>query len=100
MKTIILDITSDIDNELLNTQKVFNNMVRYGYNRLIDNNNLTEKNLRKLINVTFKQPSWLSQCAIKDAIYLFKSNKTKGLKTVIFGGFKNLKDYLLHKKSK
>lgn len=29
MKTIILDITSDIDNELLNTQKVFNNMVQY-----------------------------------------------------------------------
>ena len=100
MKTIILDITSDIDNELLSTQKVFNNMLRYTYNRLIDNNNLKEKDLRKLINETFKQPSWLSQCAIKDAIYLFKSNKTKGFKTVIFGGFKNLKDYLLKKKSK
>ena len=100
MKAIILNITSDIDNKLLNTQKVFNNMVRYGYNRLIDNNNLKEKDLRALVNITFKQPSWLSQCAIKDAIYLFKSNKTKGLKTVIFGGFKNLKDYLLHKKSK
>ena len=100
MKTIILDIISDIDNELLNTQKVFNNMVRYTYNRLVDNNDLKEKDLRKLINETFKQPSWLTQCAIKDAIYLFKSNKTTGLKTVIFGGFKNLKDYLLKKKSK
>ena len=100
MKTIILDITNEIDNELLNTQKVFNNMVRYGYNRLIDNNNLTEKNLRKLINEIFKQPSWLTQCAIKDAIYIFKSNKATGFKTVIFGGFKNLKDYLLKKKSK
>ena len=100
MKTIILDITSKIDNELLSTQKVFNNMVRYGYNRLSDNNNLKEKDLRKLINETFKQPSWLSECANKDAIYLFKSNKAKGLKTVIFGGFKNLKDYLLKKKSK
>ena len=100
MKTIILDITNNIDNELLNTQKVFNSMVRYGYNRLIDNNNLKENDLRKLINETFKHPSWLSECANKDAIYIFKSNKTKGLKTVIFGGFKNLKDYLLKKKSK
>ena len=100
MKTIILDITSAIDNELLSTQKVFNNMVRYSYNRLIDNNDISEKDLRTLINETFNQPSWLTQCAIKDAIYLFKSNKTKGLKTVIFGGFKNLKDYLLKKKTK
>lgn len=99
MKTIILDITNDIT-ELLSTQKVFNNMVRYSYNRLVDNNSLKEKDLRKLINEIFKQPSWLSQCAIKDAMYIFKSNKTKGLKTVIFGGFKNLKDYLLKKKSK
>ena len=99
MKTIILDITNDIT-ELLDTQKVFNNIVRYAYNRLVDNNNLKEKDLRKLINNTFKQPSWLIQCAIKDAIYLVKSNKTKGLKTIIFGGFKNLKDYLLKKKSK
>jgi len=101
MKTIILNITSDIDNELLNTQKVFNSMVRYGYNRLIDNNNLKEKDLRKLINETFKQPSWLRECANKDAIYLYKANKAKGIsKPVIFGGFKNLKDYLLKKKSK
>ena len=100
MKAIILDITNDIDTELLNTQKVFNSIVRYAYNRLVDNTELKEKDLRKLVNTTFKQPSWLSQCAIKDAIYLFKSNKTKGLKTVIFGGFKNLKDYLLKKKTK
>ena len=99
MKTIILDITNDIT-ELLSTQKVFNSMVRYAYNRLIDDNNLKEKDLRKLINETFNQPSWLSECANKDAIYLYKSNKTRGLKTVIFGGFKNLKDYLLKKKSK
>ena len=75
-------------------------MVRYAYNRLIDNNDLKEKELRSLIHHTFNQPCWLTQCAIKDAIYLFKSNKTKGLKTVIFGGFKNLKEYLLKKKSK
>ena len=100
MKTIILNITSDIDNEVLSTQKIFNSMFRYTYNRLIDNNNLKEKDLRKLVSITFNQPSWLSQCAIKDAIYLFKSNKINGLKTVIFGGFKNLKDYLLKKKTK
>ena len=100
MKTIKLDITNDIDNELLNTQKVFNSIVRYAYNRLIDNNSLKEKDLRTIVNTTFNQPSWLSECANKDAIYLFKSNKTRGLKTIIFGGFKNLKDYLLKKKSK
>lgn len=43
MKTIILDIMSDIDYELLSTQKVFNSIVRYAYNRLIDNNSLKEK---------------------------------------------------------
>ena len=75
-------------------------MVRYTYNRLVDDNNLKEKVLRKLVNTMFNQPSWLSQCAIKDAIYLYKSNKAKGLKTIIFGGFENLKDYLLKKKSK
>ena len=100
MKTIILDVTNNIGDELLSTQKVFNNMVRYTYNRLIDNNNLKETELRKLISDIFNQPSWLSECAIKDAIYIFKSNKSKGLKTVIFGGVKNLKDYLLKKKSK
>ena len=99
MKAIILNITGDIT-VLLDTQRVFNNIVRYAYNRLIDNNNLKEKDLRKLVTNMFNQPSWLTQCAIKDAIYLFKLNKTKGLKTVIFGGFKNLKDYLLKKKSK
>ena len=100
MKTIILDITSDID-MLLGTQKVFNNMVRYAYNRLVDNESLKEKEIRTIVTKTFIQPSWLTQCAIKDAIYLYKANKAKGNnKPVIFGGFKNLKDYLLKKKSK
>ena len=100
MKTIILDIMNDIDNELLNIQKVFNSMVRYSYNRLVDNKELKEKDLRSNVNTIFIQPCWLTQCAIKDAIYLFKSNKTKEFKTLIFGGFKNLKDYLLKKKTK
>ena len=100
MKTIILDIMNDIDNELLNIQKVFNSMVRYSYNRLVDNKELKEKDLRSNVNTIFTQPCWLTQCAIKDAIYLFKSNKTKEFKTLIFGGFKNLKDYLLKKKTK
>ena len=100
MKTIILDIMSDID-ILLNTQKVFNNMVRYAYNRLNDNEGLKEKDLRSIVNKTFNQPSWLTQCAIKDAIYLYKANKAKGnSKPAIFGGLKNLKDFLLGNKSK
>ena len=59
MKTIILNITSDIDNVILDTQKVFNNMVRYAYNRLVDIESLKEKELRYIVNKTFKQPSWL-----------------------------------------
>ena len=75
-------------------------MVRYAYNRLNDNKSLKEKGLRAIVTKIFNQPSWLTQCAIKDAIYLYKSNKTRGLKTIIFGGLKNLKDLLLKKKSK
>ena len=101
MKTIILDITSNIDDVILDTQKVFNNMVRYAYNRLKDNEDLKEKDLRSIVNKTFNQPSWLRECATKDAIYLYKSNKTKGSnKPVIFGGLKNLKELLLKKKTK
>ena len=100
MKTIILDITNNID-VILDTQKVFNNMVRYAYNRLDDNEGLKEKELRHIVSKTFNQPSWLTQCAIKDAIYIYKSNKAKGRnKPVIFGGIKNLIEYLQEKKSK
>lgn len=101
MKTIILDITSDIDNELLNTQKVFNNMVRYAYNRLVDNESLKEKEIRTIVTKTFIQPSWLTQCAIKDAIYLYKANKAKGNnKPVIFGGIKEFKRAFIKKEVK
>ena len=100
MKTIILDITCDI-NMLLGTQKVFNNMVRYAYNRLVDNEELKEKDLRHIVTETFNQSSWLTQCAIKDATYLYKANKAKGNnKPVIFGGLKNLKELLTKKKTK
>nr|DAU61666.1 MAG TPA: crossover junction endodeoxyribonuclease [Bacteriophage sp.] len=100
MKTIVLDITSDID-MLLGTQKVFNNMVRYSYNRFDNNGSLKEKELRVVVTKTFNQPSWLTQCAIKDATYLYKSNKAKGSsKPVIFGGIKNYIDLLLKKKTK
>ena len=100
MKTIVLNITSDIDNVILDTQKIFNNMVRYAYNRLVDNKDLTEKDLRHIVTKAFNQPSWLTQCAIKDAIYLYKSNKTRGLKPIIFGGLKNLIEYLKGNKTK
>lgn len=72
MKTIVLDITSNIDDVILDTQKVFNNIVRYAYNRLVDNESLKEKDLRSVVNKTFNQPSWLRECATKDAIYLYK----------------------------
>jgi len=101
MKTIVLDITNDINDAILSTQKVFNSVVRYAYNRLVDNEDLKEKDLRTIVNNTFKQPSWLRECATKDAIYLYKANKAKGnSKPVIFGGLKNLKELLLKKKSK
>ena len=100
MKTIVLGITNNID-ILLDTQKVFNNMVRYAYNRLDDNDDLKEKELRYIVSKTFNQPSWLTQCAIKDAIYLYKSNKAKeSNRPAIFGGLKNLKDLLLKRKTK
>ena len=76
-------------------------MIRYAYNRLVDNKELKEKELRAIVTKTFNQPSWLTQCAIKDAIYLYRANKAKGSnKPVIFGGLKNLKDLLLKRKTK
>ena len=100
MKTIVLGITNNID-ILLDTQKVFNNMVRYAYNRLDDNDDLKEKELRYIVSKTFNQPSWLTQCAIKDATYLYKANKAKeSNRPAIFGGLKNLKDLLLKRKTK
>jgi hypothetical protein len=59
-------------------------MVRYAYNRLVDDKSLNEKDLRHIVTKTFNQQSWLTQCAIKDAIYIYKSNKTRGLKPIIF----------------
>ena len=93
MKTIKLHIQNNIDlNEEL---RLYNDVVRFAYNRFHDNPSLKEKDIRGLTNNLFKGKinSWLLQCGIKEAFQIQKRNKEK---KVIFGGKYNLKRYLKH----
>ena len=68
-------------------------MVRYAFNRYKDSK--SEKDIRLLSKSLSNIPSdsWLIQCAIKKASYLFSTNKEK----VIFGGKFNFLQRLKHK---
>ena len=93
MKTIKLHIQNNIDlNEEL---RLYNDVVRFAYNRIHKDNSLKEKDIRGLTNNLFKGKinSWLLQCGIKEAFQIQKRNKEK---KVIFGGKYNLKRYLKH----
>ena len=90
MKTIKLHIQNNIDlNEEL---RLYNDVVRFAYNRVHKDNSLKEIQIRKLVNDKFfsKLNSWLIQCAIKEALQIQKRNKDN---KVIFGGKSLLKRY-------
>jgi len=102
VKTISLPYKIEDDNDLeLNLElvlKQYSNVVRYSYNRFLEDktekdNRLLTKNLKNIESLN----SWLIQCAILDAKAIFKRNgKTK----VIFGGKYNFNQRLKNKISK
>jgi hypothetical protein len=94
MKSVVVDITSDID--FLKEQKVYNSIVRFAYKRFKEG--LKEKEVRARCKETFAgNNSWFIQCAIKDAQAIYsRSKQTK----VVFGGKRNLAEYLKGNKSK
>lgn len=102
MKTISLPYTcSDEDCDFIKDEiRKSSNMVRYAFNRYKDNK--SEKDMRLLSKSINNIPSdsWLIQCAIKKACYLFSTNKDK----VIFGGkfnfFRRLKNKISHNQFK
>lgn len=98
MKTISLPYTcSEDDRDFIKDEiRKSSNMVRYAFNRYKDNK--SEKDIRLLSKSLNNSPSdsWLIQCAIKKASYLFSTNKEK----VIFGGKFNFYQRLKNKINK
>ena len=98
MKTISLPYTClEEDRKFIKDEiRKSSNMVRFAFNRYKDNK--SEKDIRLLSKSLSNIPSdsWLIQCAIKKANYLFVSNKEK----VIFGGKFNFFQRLNHKLDK
>ena len=86
--------TSDENISLIKEyQRQYSSCLHYNYNRIKDNPNILEKDLRdnskNIKNVNLIK-SYLMQCSIKEAIQI---NKTLGNK-IIFGGKKNFFDRL------
>ena len=86
--------TSDENISLIKEyQRQYSSCLHYNYNRIKDNPNILEKDLRdnskNIKNVNLIK-SYLMQCSIKEAIQI---NKTLGNK-IIFGGKKNFFDKL------
>ena len=78
----------EISSLILDYQRQYSNCLHFLYNRISDNPNITEINLRNLystINNCHLINKWLFQCAIKEARQIYNSHGTK----VIFGGKNN-----------
>lgn len=96
MKTIKLPYKCDED--LISIIKQYSNVVRYSYNRFLEDK--TEKDIRllsKSLNNIDLLNSWIIQCGIKDGKALHtRFNDEK----IIFGGKQNLINRLKNKKTK
>ena len=95
MKTIKIPYIGTIDN-LLDYRKQFSNVVRYSYNRFIDNQ--SKKDIRndvKLLNNIELMNSWLLYCAVDEAERLYKIGEN-----IIFGGKSNFIQRLKNKITK
>jgi len=93
MKTIKLPYISD--KNLTEVSKQYSNLVRYAYNRFLDN--YSEKDIRllsKSLNNIEKLNSWLRVCAVSEAKYLHTRFKNK---KIIFGGKFNFVNRLKNK---
>jgi len=94
MKSVVVDITNTVD--FLKEQKVYNSIVRFAYKRFKEG--LNEKEVRARCKEKFTgNNSWFVQCAIKDGQAIY--NRFKQTK-IIFGGKRNLVEYLKEHKSK
>ena len=88
MKTIKLKIMNDF--ECAEELRLFNDILRFSYNRFKEG--LKEIEVRARCREVFKGlNSWFVQCAIKEGKAVFEKFKEK---KVIFGGKKNLRDYI------
>ena len=85
MRTIKLPYTSNNSDTILKYQANQNNIIRFIYNRLLDNLSLSQKELTELANSmnNIFVDSWLKQSAIYKAKEIYEKNQ--GAK-VIFGG--------------
>lgn len=96
MQTIKIKYKTTLNNALLinQYQQQYNCVVRFGFNRLQDDNTLSQPKQRELIksmNNTDLINSWLEQSAIYDIKALYVKN---GNNKVIFGGKKLFNDRL------
>jgi hypothetical protein len=115
MKTIKLPITTDDNNNIItNIQKIQNNIIRISYKLLTKNNNLSIKDIEKLLK-KYKintNDSYIIRCGILKGIEIFKQtqdiqskinekakklNKIPKLYKHIFGGKTNYYKRLLNK---
>lgn len=87
MKTVKLQISNKPD--ALDDMRIFSSIVRMAFNRYQDG--LSEKEVRAYVSQRFSHNSWFIQSAVKEAQALFKANADK---RVLFGGKRNLKQYL------
>ena len=92
MKTITLPILNQIN--IKEEQRIYSSVYRFAYNRFQEN--LKEIEVREKVNNLFKSKlnSWLIQCAIKEAQSQIKSHKALKINKVLFGGKRNLSNYL------
>ena len=87
MKTVKLTICNNVD--VLDDMRIFSSIVRVAFNRYQDG--LEEKEVRAYCNARFNHNSWFIQSAIKEGAALYKLN---GNKHILFGGKKNLRQYM------
>lgn len=82
MQTLKIKYKSDdmmLYNTLLQYQKQYSSCLHFSYNRIFDNSNITEVELRQLLsnlNNIELLDSWFKQCAIKEAKFIYNSRKT------------------------
>lgn len=87
MKTVKLQIANNPD--VLDDMRVYSSAVRIAFNRYQDG--LSEKEVYAAVSRCFDFNCWLVQSAVYEGNVLFKVN---GIKRVLFGGQRNLKQYL------
>jgi len=75
--------------DVLDEMRVFSSIVRVAFNRFQDG--LSEKEVRAYVSQRFLHNSWFIQSAVKEAQAIYAIH---GKKNILFGGKRNLKQYL------